>query len=123
MATVGEQIRGGVTGNAFGINQTSFLFGALVLAFLFFITVKGDLPAWLGLLGLGGGVTPANASASQSSVPSSIIGNNNPTILSNDVTAGQDSLNSPAQLQQNWNMVTQAPSSIWNWLTSPASAQ
>ena len=37
-----------------GLNQTSFLFGALILAFLFFITVRGDLAQWLGLLGLGG---------------------------------------------------------------------
>jgi hypothetical protein len=38
-----------------GINQTSFLFGALIFAFLFFITVRGDLGQWLGLLGLAGG--------------------------------------------------------------------
>lgn len=30
------------------------MFGALAFAFLFYITVKGDLAKWLGLLGLGG---------------------------------------------------------------------
>jgi hypothetical protein len=37
-----------------GINNTAYLFFVLALAFLFYITVKGDLPKWLGLLGLGG---------------------------------------------------------------------
>jgi hypothetical protein len=38
-----------------GVNQTSFMFGAVVFAYLFFITVRGDLAKWLGLLGLAGG--------------------------------------------------------------------
>lgn len=29
------------------------MFGAVMFAFLFYITVKGDLAKWLGLLGLG----------------------------------------------------------------------
>lgn len=48
---VGDQIRSAASG---GINQTSFMFGAVLFAFLFFITVRGDLAKWLGLLGLGG---------------------------------------------------------------------
>jgi hypothetical protein len=47
-----------------GINQTSFLFGALAFAFVFFVTVRGDLPKWLGLLGLAGGSSaPAGTGA------------------------------------------------------------
>jgi hypothetical protein len=53
MASAGGHIRG-VTGKVAGsgINQTSFMFGAIVFAFLFFITTRGDLGKWLGLLGL-----------------------------------------------------------------------
>lgn len=36
------------------ISQTAFLFAALGFAFLFYVTIKGDLPKWLGLLGLAG---------------------------------------------------------------------
>lgn len=36
------------------MNNTSFLFGAVAFAFLFFITARGDLPAWLGVFGLAG---------------------------------------------------------------------
>ena len=44
-----------------GVNNTAYLFFVLALAFLFFVTIKGDLPKWLGLLGLGG--SPAGAAA------------------------------------------------------------
>jgi hypothetical protein len=36
------------------MNQTSFMFGAVAFAFLFYVTTRGDLPKWLGLLGLAG---------------------------------------------------------------------
>jgi hypothetical protein len=53
------------------VNQTSFLFGAVFFAFLFFVTVRGDLGKWLGLLGLaGGGATTPNAGASLPAAPS-----------------------------------------------------
>jgi hypothetical protein len=48
-------------GVGFQINQTSFMFGASLFAFLFYITAKGDLAKWLGLLGLAGS---GNAAAS-----------------------------------------------------------
>lgn len=51
MATIGDQVRA-LPGS--GINQTSFLFGAILFAYLFFVTVRGDLPKWLGILGLAG---------------------------------------------------------------------
>jgi hypothetical protein len=35
-----------------GVNQTTFIFASVAFAFLFFVTVRGDLPKWLGLLGL-----------------------------------------------------------------------
>ena len=35
-----------------GINNTAYLFFVLALAFLFYITARGDLGKWLGLLGL-----------------------------------------------------------------------
>jgi len=37
-----------------GIDNTAFLFFVLAAAFAFFITVRGDLPKWLGLFGLAG---------------------------------------------------------------------
>ena len=44
-----------------GINNTAYLFFVLALAFIVYITTKGDLPKWLGLFGLGG--SPAGATA------------------------------------------------------------
>jgi hypothetical protein len=48
------------------VNQTSFLWGTLVFAFLFFVTVRGDLGKWLGLLGFAG--TGAGTAAPQGNV-------------------------------------------------------
>jgi hypothetical protein len=75
MVTAGDTIRtstsgaaGGVSdavassapGQAIGFNQTAFIFGVIAVAFLIYVTIKGDLPKWLGLLGL----APSSASAS-----------------------------------------------------------
>lgn len=51
----------------YGPNPTSFFFGALLFAFLFYITTTGDLAKWLGLLGLGGkaATSPAALPAAQ----------------------------------------------------------
>jgi hypothetical protein len=46
------------------VNPTSFLFGALVFAFLFFVTVRGDLGKWLGLLGLANAAPAGNVATS-----------------------------------------------------------
>ena len=63
--SVGDALRSapsaGLQGVGFQINQTSFMFGACLFAFLFYITAKGDLAKWLGLLGLAGS---GNAAAS-----------------------------------------------------------
>jgi hypothetical protein len=34
------------------VSQTSIVFAALLLAFLVYITLRGDLKTWLGLLGV-----------------------------------------------------------------------
>ena len=42
----------------FNINPTSVTFGALLFAFLFYATVKGDLAKWFGVFGLAGNSNP-----------------------------------------------------------------
>ena len=54
--------------NGRGVNKTGFLFGVTALAFLVFVTARGDLPAWLGLLGLSSGA-PAGGPAPGASSP------------------------------------------------------
>jgi hypothetical protein len=54
---------------SWSVSPTSFLFGALLFAFLFYITVNGDLAKWLGLLGLGTSATPAAAQNPQQLSP------------------------------------------------------
>jgi hypothetical protein len=49
------------------INNTGFLFFVLVAAFIVFITVRGDLPKWLGLLGLAG--SPSGSAANTGTNP------------------------------------------------------
>jgi hypothetical protein len=45
------------------------MFGAVVLAFIFYITVSGDLPAWLGVLGLAGAPQQAPATNATTEQP------------------------------------------------------
>lgn len=59
-----------------GVNNTAFLFGALAFGFAFWITARGDLPKWLGMLGLAGtrpgtGAPVNPASTTLQSAPSS----------------------------------------------------
>lgn len=42
-----------VPGKPAGINNTAFLFGTVAFAFVLWVTARGDLPKWLGLLGIG----------------------------------------------------------------------
>lgn len=65
MVSVGETVRALPLS---GVNQTSFLFGAVLFAYLFFITVRGDLAKWLGLLGLSGSGSGVGTAVSQNSV-------------------------------------------------------
>lgn len=44
------------------INNTAYLFFVLFGAFIVFITIRGDLPKWLGLLGLAGSPTGSTTS-------------------------------------------------------------
>ena len=50
-----------------GFNQTAFMFGVLAAAWVFFITVRGDLAKWLGLLGVGGSSATTRQAAATSS--------------------------------------------------------
>jgi hypothetical protein len=54
-------------GQPSGINNTAFIFGTVALAFVLWITAKGDLPKWLGMLGLGSGAGATGSSASAAS--------------------------------------------------------
>lgn len=40
------------SGAGFNVNPTSITFGALLFAFIFYATVKGDLGKWFGIFGL-----------------------------------------------------------------------
>jgi len=37
------------------VSQTSIIAGALVIGFIVFVTVKGELPKYLGVIGIGPG--------------------------------------------------------------------
>ena len=52
-----------------GVNNTAYLFFVLALAFIVYITVKGDLPKWLGLFGLGQSAAPASPSTTAAGTP------------------------------------------------------
>ena len=53
------------------MNQTAFMFATVAFAFLFYVTVKGDLPKWLGLFGLAGGGSTPGSTVPASSSPAS----------------------------------------------------
>jgi len=46
------------------LSQTSIIAASLVIAFVVFITVRGELPAYLSIFGVGSGSTPAGSSGS-----------------------------------------------------------
>ena len=80
-----------------GINNTAYLFFVLALAFIFYITIKGDLPKWLGLFGLGGKPTgsataspAASTPATNSSTAPNVLGGAAPTYAALPAL-GQDS--------------------------------
>lgn len=54
------------------INPTSAMFAAVVFAFLFYITVRGDLAKWLGLLGLAPNKTAAGMPAPLAGSPATL---------------------------------------------------
>lgn len=60
-----------------GSNQSTFIAGSLAAAFLLFITVRGELPTYLGFLlgsSTGASAAPAQTSASTSSQTGSDYG-------------------------------------------------
>lgn len=48
------------------MSQTSIIAGALIIAYIVFVTVRGELPAYLAMLGVGGSsaVTPSGCATS-----------------------------------------------------------
>lgn len=48
-------------GKPSGISQTSFIFASVFIAYLVFITLKGDLGRWLGVFGFGAAASAAPA--------------------------------------------------------------
>lgn len=72
------------TGNP-GINNTAWLFFILGAAFLFYVTVRGDLPKWLGLFGLAPGSAagrPAAAPAGSFQTLPNVLGGASPAMPS-----------------------------------------
>lgn len=52
--------------------QSNFIVGALTIAFIVYITARGELPTYLGFFGLGGSTAiPATVSSSAAGAPSS----------------------------------------------------
>ena len=101
MATAGDHIRAGTAAassgisdavasspaaQALGFNQTAFIFGVIGIAFLIYVTIKGDLPKWLGLLGLAPSSTATPQStqvqASGSTAGTNVLGSALPDVLS-----------------------------------------
>lgn len=60
-------------GKPAGISQTSFIFATVFVAYLIFITLNGDLPQWLGVLGFGK-APPAQAATNSAGQISSLTG-------------------------------------------------
>jgi hypothetical protein len=87
------------------------MFGALVVAFIFYVTIKGDLPQWLGLLGLAGFNTSAASGATSATGPAA------GTSLANG------SLTAPGSFASGGNGVLSQGSSPSNDLYTPASGQ
>jgi hypothetical protein len=67
------------------MSQTSIIAGALVIAYIVYITVKSELPAYLAMLGIGGstastpsGCTVGSAPATPPTTPPVTTGGPNP---------------------------------------------
>ena len=58
MASTGQAIRNAASSQVPQFSQTAFIFGVVGLLFLVYITLRGDLPKWLGLFGFGSAATP-----------------------------------------------------------------
>lgn len=58
-------------GQPTGVSQTSFIFAIVFVAYLIFITLRGDLAKWLGVFGFGTYTAPASTTAT-TGVPGNI---------------------------------------------------
>lgn len=65
-------------GQPTGISQTSFIFAAVFVAYLVFITLRGDLAKWLGVFGFGTYTAPSattgTGAGSSSATATSMLG-------------------------------------------------
>lgn len=101
------------------INNTAYLFFVLFGAFIVFITIRGDLPKWLGLLGLAGSPTgatsttpttstgignlpgtPALPSLGQSNAAFSTASNGVPSLASSNLTPVNTGYTGATQVEQ-----------------------
>lgn len=62
-------------GQPAGISQTSFIFATVFVAYLVFITLRGDLAKWLGVFGFGAYTAPsASTNAAGTGTFTSMLG-------------------------------------------------
>jgi hypothetical protein len=81
----GQAIRNAATSTVPQFSQTAFVFGVLAFMFLLFVTIKGDLPKWIGLLLRSGTASPSTgqtASTGFSAPGTNSAGSAVPDILS-----------------------------------------
>lgn len=60
-------------GRPAGLNNTAFLFALIAAAWLFYITIRGDLGKWIGLI-LPGNTASQNATGGQGRAPAPVSG-------------------------------------------------
>ncbi len=84
----GEAIRGQVAPVTAQFSQTAFIFAVLGFAFLFYITIRGDLPKWLGVFGFATkspvsttGLPAAGTNTAGGALPDVLSGNYGNTVV------------------------------------------
>ena len=61
------------------ISQSNLIIGSILIGYVVYITVKGELPAYLGIIGLGSNPTPAQPTATEQGTPAAAAGLISPT--------------------------------------------
>lgn len=83
-----DQARGVAAQPVARFSQTAFIFAVIAFAFLVYVTIRGDLPKWLGLFGFGGaagglgGLSQSLASSAFSAPGTNTAGAALPDVLS-----------------------------------------
>lgn len=85
---VSDAVAASPAGQAIGFNQTAFIFGVVAVAFLIYVTIKGDLPKWLGLLGLAPSSTGLQSPNQSASAVTATTGTNTAGAALPDVLSG-----------------------------------